>query len=51
MTGIVLNAVDLRSPEYYGYYGYSSYAYASMDSGSWEPSTAEGEKKPEAEKE
>lgn len=36
ITGIVLNAVDLRSPEYYGYYGYSSYAYSSMDSGSWE---------------
>jgi len=49
ITGIVLNAVDLRSPEYYGYYGYSSYAYASMDSGSWEP-TAEGEKKSETEK-
>ena len=39
ITGVVLNAVDLRSPEYYGYYGYSSYAYAAADSGSWEPTT------------
>ena len=26
LTGIVLNAVDLNSPEYYGYYGYSGYS-------------------------
>jgi len=32
LSGIVLNAVDLSSPEYYGYYGYSGYSYASIDS-------------------
>lgn len=37
ITGIVLNAVDLNSPDYYGYYGYSGYSYSSADSGSWEP--------------
>jgi succinoglycan biosynthesis transport protein ExoP len=37
ITGIVLNAVDLSSPEYYGYYGYSGYSYSSVDSESWEP--------------
>jgi capsular exopolysaccharide synthesis family protein len=36
ITGIVLNAVDLNSPEYYGYYGYSGYSYSSVDSESWE---------------
>ncbi len=35
MSGLVLNAVDLNSPEYYGYYGYSGYSYGSMDGGSW----------------
>jgi len=50
ITGVVLNAVDLRSPEYYGYYGYSTYAYASADSGSWEPTAKDGETKPDAEK-
>lgn len=40
ITGIVLNAVDLNSPDYYGYYGYSGYSYASADSGSWEPQNA-----------
>jgi capsular exopolysaccharide synthesis family protein len=41
ITGIVLNAVDLNSPEYYGYYGYSGYSYSpSVDSTSWEPQTA-----------
>jgi succinoglycan biosynthesis transport protein ExoP len=39
ITGIVLNAVDLNSPEYYGYYGYSGYSYSSVDSQSWEPQT------------
>jgi succinoglycan biosynthesis transport protein ExoP len=44
LTGIVLNDVDLNSPDYYGYYGYSGYSYASADSGSWEPqSTPEGQ--------
>jgi polysaccharide biosynthesis transport protein len=36
VTGIVLNAVDLNSPEYYGYYGYSGYSYSSVDAGTWE---------------
>jgi capsular exopolysaccharide synthesis family protein len=40
ITGIVLNAVDLNSPEYYGYYGYSGYSYASVDSDSWESQPA-----------
>ena len=40
ITGIVLNAVDLNSPEYYGYYGYSGYSYSSIDSESWESQTA-----------
>ena len=38
ITGIVLNAIDVSSPEYYGYYGYSKYNYAAADSGTWEPS-------------
>jgi succinoglycan biosynthesis transport protein ExoP len=45
ITGIVLNAVDLSSPEYYGYYGYSGYSYASVDSDSWESHTASEEDK------
>jgi polysaccharide biosynthesis transport protein len=36
ITGIVLNAVDMSSPEYYGYYGYSGYSYSSLDTESWE---------------
>jgi len=36
MAGIVLNAVDLNSPEYYGYYGYSGYSYGNVDADSWE---------------
>ncbi len=36
VTGIVLNAVDLSSPEYYGYYGYSGYSYSSVDAEGWE---------------
>ncbi len=39
ITGIVLNAVDLNSPEYYayyGYYGYTGYAAAGVDSAGWE---------------
>jgi Mrp family chromosome partitioning ATPase len=42
LTGIVLNAVDLNSPEYYsyyGYYGYSGYAAAGVDSAGWEASS------------
>jgi len=33
ITGIVLNAVDLNSPEYYGYSGYTYYG---VDSSGWE---------------
>ncbi len=40
ITGIVLNAVDLNSPEYYGYYGYSGYSYSSVDAESWESQPA-----------
>jgi capsular exopolysaccharide synthesis family protein len=36
ITGIVLNAVDLNSPEYQGYYGQSGYHYAGADSTAWE---------------
>jgi succinoglycan biosynthesis transport protein ExoP len=43
ITGIVLNAVDLNSPEYYGYYGYSGYSYSSVDSESWEAQTSAGD--------
>jgi hypothetical protein len=31
-----LNAVDLSSPEYYGYYGYSGFTYYGVDSTGWE---------------
>ncbi len=36
ITGIVLNAVDLSSPEYYGYYGYSGFTYYGVDSTGWD---------------
>jgi capsular exopolysaccharide synthesis family protein len=36
LAGLVMNAVDLNSPEYYGYYGYTGYSYGSMDGDSWE---------------
>jgi Mrp family chromosome partitioning ATPase len=36
VAGLVLNAVDLNSPEYYGYYGYSGYSYGNVDADSWE---------------
>jgi succinoglycan biosynthesis transport protein ExoP len=49
ITGIVLNAVDLNSPEYYGYYGYSGYSYASVDSESWESQGATGDEARKAE--
>jgi polysaccharide biosynthesis transport protein len=48
ITGIVLNAVDLNSPEYYGYYGYSGYSYSNVDSESWEPQPASEEDKDRA---
>ena len=40
MAGLVMNAVDLNSPEYYGYYGYTGYSYGSMDADSWETQSA-----------
>jgi capsular exopolysaccharide synthesis family protein len=40
MAGLVLNAVDLNSPEYYGYYGYTGYSYGSMDGESWDTQSA-----------
>jgi capsular exopolysaccharide synthesis family protein len=43
ITGIVLNAVDINSPEYYGYYGYSGYSYSTVDAESWESQPADGE--------
>ena len=42
LAGIVLNAVDLNSPEYYGYYGYSGYSYSSLDPASWEAQNSPG---------
>jgi capsular exopolysaccharide synthesis family protein len=36
IAGLVLNAVDINSPEYYGYYGYSGYSYGSADADTWE---------------
>jgi succinoglycan biosynthesis transport protein ExoP len=35
ISGILLNAVDISSPDYYGYYGYSGYSSAGADSESW----------------
>jgi succinoglycan biosynthesis transport protein ExoP len=43
ITGIVLNAVDLNSPEYQGYYGQSGYHYAGIDSDTWELQTKRGQ--------
>jgi len=42
VAGLVLNAVDVNSPDYYGYYGYLGYSYGNVDGDSWEtqPSTA-----------
>jgi succinoglycan biosynthesis transport protein ExoP len=45
MAGLVLNAVDLNSPEYYGYYGYSGYSYGTVDSNSWETQGTAAEEK------
>lgn len=42
LVGIVLNAVDLNAPEYYGYYGYSGYSYSSLDPAGWESKVATG---------
>jgi Mrp family chromosome partitioning ATPase len=48
LAGIVLNAVDLNAPEYYGYYGYTGYSYSSLDPAGWDAqngSTKNGQKK------
>ena len=49
LVGIVLNAVDLNAPEYYGYYGYTGYSYSSLDPAGWNARGAgkEGKKKKE----
>jgi capsular exopolysaccharide synthesis family protein len=46
LAGLVLNAVDLNSPEYYGYYGYTGYSYGSTDGNSWntQPTPKDGSK-------
>jgi capsular exopolysaccharide synthesis family protein len=36
LTGILLNAVDVNSPDYYGYYGYSGYSNAGADAETWQ---------------
>jgi Mrp family chromosome partitioning ATPase len=41
LAGIVLNAVDLNAPEYYGYYGYSGYSYSSLDPAGWDAKNAD----------
>jgi succinoglycan biosynthesis transport protein ExoP len=48
LAGIVLNAVDLNAPEYYGYYGYTGYSYSSLDPAGWDAqsgSSKSGQKK------
>lgn len=47
ITGLVLNAVDLNSPDYYGYYsyhGYSGYTSSSMEGDSWDTQGRSGDK-------
>jgi Mrp family chromosome partitioning ATPase len=48
LAGIVLNAVDLNAPEYYGYYGYSGYSYSSLDPSGWDAANKSGQKKRDA---
>ena len=43
LTGIALNAVDNTSPEYYGYYGYNTYASQGVDTQSWTPKSRSSE--------
>ena len=43
LTGIALNAVDNTSPEYYGYYGYNTYASQGVDTQSWSPKSRSSE--------
>jgi capsular exopolysaccharide synthesis family protein len=40
MAGLVLNAVDLNSPDYSGYSGYSGYSDGSADGETWETGRA-----------
>jgi capsular exopolysaccharide synthesis family protein len=40
VAGLVLNAVDVNSPDYYGYYGYLGYSYGNVDADSWETQPA-----------
>jgi capsular exopolysaccharide synthesis family protein len=40
VAGLVLNAVDVNSPEYYGYYGYTGYSYGSADADTWSAQSA-----------
>jgi len=48
VAGLVLNAVDVKSPDYYGYYGYSGYSYGNIDADSWDTQTsAQGKKSAE----
>jgi succinoglycan biosynthesis transport protein ExoP len=48
VTGILLNAVDISSPDYYGYYGYSGYSSAGADAESWQAkANANGDDKSE----
>jgi succinoglycan biosynthesis transport protein ExoP len=49
LTGVVLNSVDITSPEYQGYYGYSGYSYSNIDSETWEnrPNGTNGNDTPE----
>jgi capsular exopolysaccharide synthesis family protein len=42
IAGLVLNAVDVNSPDYYGYYGYTGYSYGSADADSWEARSGSG---------
>jgi polysaccharide biosynthesis transport protein len=42
IAGLVLNAVDVNSPEYYGYYGYTGYSYGSADAETWETQPGAG---------
>ena len=51
ITGIALNAIDLNSPEYYGYYGYGypdfyypdTYGYAGQGYGGYAPTSYNGD--------
>jgi len=40
VSGIVLNAVDLNSTDYQGYYGQEGYHYGGSDASAWESQTA-----------